>query len=217
MPAHSNGSGPDVSERSTLVMGAGPGGLCSAYVLSKAGVPDDRGRKGAVRRRPGAHDPPADRIRRVQVRHRRSPLVHQERRAQRHLPRGDRARSCSGSIASAASTSTASTSITRSRSRNALKAIGPVAGGEGDGRLRPDPRRAASCSPRRSSRWRTRTSTSSGATLYELFFQRYSEKVWGLPCDQMSGDWVSQRSKGMSLVTAVKDAIVPVQGQGRRA
>ena len=39
MPAHSNGSGPDASDRSTLVMGAGPGGLCSAYVLSKAGVP----------------------------------------------------------------------------------------------------------------------------------------------------------------------------------
>ena len=52
-----------------------------------------------------------------------------------------------------------------------------------------------------------------GPTLYELFFQRYSEKVWGLPCDQMSGDWVSQRSKGMSLVTAVKDAVVPSKGK----
>src|SRR5690606_29198418 len=31
-------------------------------------------------------------------------------------------------------------------------------------------------------------------------------------CDQMSGDWVSQRSKGMSLVTAVKDAVVPSKG-----
>jgi protoporphyrinogen oxidase len=52
-----------------------------------------------------------------------------------------------------------------------------------------------------------------GPTLYKLFFQRYSEKVWGLPCDQMSGDWVSQRSKGMSLVTAVKDAVVPSKGK----
>ena len=52
-----------------------------------------------------------------------------------------------------------------------------------------------------------------GETLYRLFFQRYSEKVWGLPCDQMSGDWVSQRSKGMSLVTAVKDAVVPSRGK----
>ena len=52
-----------------------------------------------------------------------------------------------------------------------------------------------------------------GPTLYRLFFQRYSEKVWGLPCDQMSGDWVSQRSKGMSLMTAVKDAVIPSRGE----
>ncbi|MDP9471515.1 MAG: FAD-dependent oxidoreductase, partial [Chloroflexota bacterium] len=52
-----------------------------------------------------------------------------------------------------------------------------------------------------------------GPTLYKLFFQRYSEKVWGLPCDQMSGDWVSQRSKGMSLMTAVKDAVIPSKGK----
>mgnify|MGYP001392218877 FL=1 len=52
-----------------------------------------------------------------------------------------------------------------------------------------------------------------GEMLYELFFERYSEKVWGLPCDQMSGDWVSQRTKGMSIVTAVKDAIVPSKGK----
>ncbi len=50
-----------------------------------------------------------------------------------------------------------------------------------------------------------------GRTLYEMFFERYSEKVWGRPCSQMSGDWVAQRTKGMSLVTAVKDAIVPVE------
>ena len=52
-----------------------------------------------------------------------------------------------------------------------------------------------------------------GPTLYRLFFQRYSEKVWGLPCSEMSGDWVSQRSKGMSLLTAVKDAVIPSNGR----
>ncbi|MDQ3043915.1 MAG: FAD-dependent oxidoreductase [Chloroflexota bacterium] len=52
-----------------------------------------------------------------------------------------------------------------------------------------------------------------GPTLYRLFFQRYSEKVWGLPCDKMSGDWVSQRSKGMSLITAIKDAVIPSKGK----
>jgi protoporphyrinogen oxidase len=52
-----------------------------------------------------------------------------------------------------------------------------------------------------------------GPTLYKMFFERYSEKVWGLPCSEMSGDWVAQRSKGMSLITAVKDAIVPSKGK----
>jgi protoporphyrinogen oxidase len=52
-----------------------------------------------------------------------------------------------------------------------------------------------------------------GRTLYEFFFERYSEKVWGRPCGEMSGDWVSQRTKGMSLVTAVKDAIIPSNGK----
>ncbi|MDQ3778973.1 MAG: FAD-dependent oxidoreductase [Chloroflexota bacterium] len=52
-----------------------------------------------------------------------------------------------------------------------------------------------------------------GPTLYKLFFQRYSEKVWGLSCDKMSGDWVTQRTKGMSLMTAVKDAVIPSKGK----
>ena len=46
-----------------------------------------------------------------------------------------------------------------------------------------------------------------GQTLYELFFRRYSEKVWGGTCDQLSGDWVEQRSRGLSLPTLIKDAI----------
>ena len=50
-----------------------------------------------------------------------------------------------------------------------------------------------------------------GQTLYELFFRRYSEKVWGGTCDQLSGDWVDQRSKGLCLPTVIKDAIRPGQ------
>jgi protoporphyrinogen oxidase len=46
-----------------------------------------------------------------------------------------------------------------------------------------------------------------GRTLYELFFRRYSEKVWGKRCDELSGDWVTQRSRGLSLFTAMREAI----------
>lgn len=52
-----------------------------------------------------------------------------------------------------------------------------------------------------------------GNTLYKLFFQAYSEKVWGMQCSELSGDWVNQRTKGMSLVTAIKDAVVPSKGK----
>ncbi|MBA2446736.1 MAG: FAD-dependent oxidoreductase, partial [Chloroflexi bacterium] len=48
-----------------------------------------------------------------------------------------------------------------------------------------------------------------GRALYERFFRDYSEKVWGDDCRRLSGDWVVQRSKGMSLLTAVKDAVRP--------
>lgn len=47
-----------------------------------------------------------------------------------------------------------------------------------------------------------------GNKLYDMFFRRYSEKVWGRPCEELSADWVSQRSKGLSIWTTVRDALV---------
>ena len=46
-----------------------------------------------------------------------------------------------------------------------------------------------------------------GRPLYEMFFRTYSEKVWGRPCDQLSADWVAQRSAGLSVMELVKDAL----------
>ncbi len=47
-----------------------------------------------------------------------------------------------------------------------------------------------------------------GSKLYDMFFRLYSEKVWGRPCEELSADWVSQRSKGLSIWTTVRDALV---------
>ena len=47
-----------------------------------------------------------------------------------------------------------------------------------------------------------------GQRLFDMFFRRYSEKVWGRPCSQMSADWVSQRSKGLSIWTAISNAML---------
>lgn len=46
-----------------------------------------------------------------------------------------------------------------------------------------------------------------GRKLYEMFFKRYSEKVWGRECRYMSADWVAQRTRGLSLFATLSNAI----------
>ena len=46
-----------------------------------------------------------------------------------------------------------------------------------------------------------------GRALYLTFFKSYTEKVWGVPCDQISAEWGAQRIKGLSLTTAVRHFI----------
>ncbi len=38
-----------------------------------------------------------------------------------------------------------------------------------------------------------------GGELYRTFFKSYTEKVWGVPCDQISAEWGAQRIKGLSI------------------
>lgn len=42
-----------------------------------------------------------------------------------------------------------------------------------------------------------------GPYLYRIFFKTYTEKVWGIPCDQIRAEWAAQRIKGLSLWSAV--------------
>jgi len=42
-----------------------------------------------------------------------------------------------------------------------------------------------------------------GKHLYKIFFQSYTEKVWGISCDKISAEWGSQRVKGLSLTKAL--------------
>lgn len=46
-----------------------------------------------------------------------------------------------------------------------------------------------------------------GKRLYNIFFKTYTEKVWGIPCNQISADWAAQRIKGLSLSSAIKNAL----------
>ncbi len=51
------------------------------------------------------------------------------------------------------------------------------------------------------------TTNQFGEKLYSIFFKTYTEKVWGMPCDEMSADWAAQRIKGLSLMSAVIDGV----------
>src|SRR5207237_7184170 len=48
-----------------------------------------------------------------------------------------------------------------------------------------------------------------GARLFNIFFKTYTEKVWGMSCKEISADWAAQRIKGLSLKTAILNAILP--------
>jgi protoporphyrinogen oxidase len=43
-----------------------------------------------------------------------------------------------------------------------------------------------------------------GEHLYRTFFKAYTEKVWGVPCNQISAEWGAQRIKALSITQAVK-------------
>jgi protoporphyrinogen oxidase len=48
-----------------------------------------------------------------------------------------------------------------------------------------------------------------GQRLFRIFFKTYTEKVWGMSCKDISADWAAQRIKGLSLASAIINALVP--------
>ena len=50
-----------------------------------------------------------------------------------------------------------------------------------------------------------------GKRLYAIFFKNYTEKVWGIPCNEISAEWAAQRIKGLSLISAIKDSLTKQQ------
>jgi protoporphyrinogen oxidase len=46
-----------------------------------------------------------------------------------------------------------------------------------------------------------------GERLFRIFFKTYTEKVWGMSCDEISADWAAQRIKGLDLFSAIIDAL----------
>jgi protoporphyrinogen oxidase len=65
-------------------------------------------------------------------------------------------------------------------------------------RLRP------TSNPRTFEEW---VSNQFGKRLFRIFFKTYTEKVWGMNCNEISADWAAQRIKGLSLGSAIKHAL----------
>ncbi len=51
-----------------------------------------------------------------------------------------------------------------------------------------------------------------GRRLFDMFFKSYSEKLWGIPCQELDADFAAQRIKKFSLGEAIKSAL----GLGQR-
>ena len=46
-----------------------------------------------------------------------------------------------------------------------------------------------------------------GERLFRTFFKDYTEKVWGVPCGEISAEWGAQRIKGLSVRKAIAHAL----------
>src|SRR5881628_1696986 len=69
-------------------------------------------------------------------------------------------------------------------------------------------------SPRNLEDW---VSNQFGKRLFRIFFKTYTEKVWGMSCKEISADWAAQRIKGLSLGSAIKNALIPQRYNGDRS
>ena len=57
-----------------------------------------------------------------------------------------------------------------------------------------------------------------GRPLYRMFFEDYTEKVWGVHPSKLGADWGSQRVKGLSVTAILRDMLkksLGIKGKGR--
>jgi protoporphyrinogen oxidase len=52
-----------------------------------------------------------------------------------------------------------------------------------------------------------------GERLFRTFFESYTEKVWGIPCKEIKAEWASQRIRGLSFSSAVRNALFPARDE----
>ena len=55
-----------------------------------------------------------------------------------------------------------------------------------------------------------------GKVLYQMFFEKYTEKLWGRHPREISADWGSQRVKGISIKAVIKDMFNKMFGRKKK-
>ena len=55
-----------------------------------------------------------------------------------------------------------------------------------------------------------------GKVLYSMFFEKYTEKLWGRHPREISADWGAQRVKGLSITAVLKNAFSKIFGFGKK-
>jgi protoporphyrinogen oxidase len=54
-----------------------------------------------------------------------------------------------------------------------------------------------------------------GRELYATFFKSYTEKVWGVPCNEISAEWGAQRVQGVNLGSAILHFVKRLFGRSK--
>ncbi|HUA18509.1 MAG TPA: NAD(P)/FAD-dependent oxidoreductase [Bryobacteraceae bacterium] len=47
-----------------------------------------------------------------------------------------------------------------------------------------------------------------GRRLFKIFFESYTEKVWGIPCTEISAEWAAQRIRGLDAISLIKNMLL---------
>ena len=68
---------------------------------------------------------------------------------------------------------------------------------------------APTCDPEQDRSFESWIVSRFGRRLFDMFFKSYSEKLWGISCQDLDADFAAQRIKKFSLGQAIKTAIFP--------